>query len=168
MAPWPVCRRRCSCSPPRPWSPGWCCSTPCSVGASTRSAARGRRQSAGFPIRRIQLFIYSFVGVLSGIAGLTYGSLNRQANPFDIVGSELDVIAAVVLGGAQITGGRGSVVGTLLGVFLVVIMNNSLILAGIPSVWQKVVIGVIIIIGTGIPAFQQRRAERRARIALAE
>ena len=113
---------------------------------------------AGYDITRIKVFIYGFVGLLSGLAGLTFGALHRQASPFDIVGSELDVIAAVVIGGTQITGGRGTVGGTLLGVALVVIMNNSLILIGIPSVWQKVVIGLVILLGTGIPAFQDRKA----------
>lgn len=121
-------------------------------------------ERAGFNIRRTQLFIYAFVGLLSGIAGMTYGALNRQANPFDLVGTELDVIAAVVLGGATITGGRGSVIGTLLGVMLIVIINNSLILVGIPSVWQRVVIGAIIIIGTGVSAYQSRRMEQRASV----
>jgi simple sugar transport system permease protein len=118
-------------------------------------------ERAGFNIRRLQLFIYAYVGLLSGVAGMTYGALNRQANPFDLVGSELDVIAAVVLGGAAITGGRGTVIGTLLGVLLIVMINNSLILVGIPSVWQRVVIGAVIIIGTGVSAWQSRNAERR-------
>jgi simple sugar transport system permease protein len=102
--------------------------------------------------------------LLAGIAGMIYGSLNRQANPQDLVGSELSVIAAVVLGGAQISGGRGTVIGTLLGVALVIIMNNSLILVGVPSVWQRVVIGAIILVGTGVPALQAQRAARRAAI----
>lgn len=118
-------------------------------------------ERAGFNVIRIQYFIYSFVGVLSGIAGMTFGALARQANPQDIVGMELNVIAAVVLGGAYLTGGRGTVIGTLLGVALVVIANNSLILIGVPTVWQRVVIGVIILIGTGIPAIQERRAGKR-------
>lgn len=118
-------------------------------------------ERAGFNITAIQFFIYAFVGVLAGIAGIVYGALNRQADAFRLVGSELDVIAAVVLGGAQLTGGRGSVIGTLLGVALVVIMNNSLILVGIPSDWQRVVIGVVILIGVGIPAWQNWQAQRR-------
>jgi simple sugar transport system permease protein len=118
-------------------------------------------ERAGFNVIRIQYFIYSFVGVLSGIAGMTFGALARQANPQDIVGMELNVIAAVVLGGAYLTGGRGTVIGTLLGVALVVIANNSLILIGVPTVWQRVVIGIIILIGTGIPAIQERRAGKR-------
>jgi simple sugar transport system permease protein len=102
------------------------------------------------------------------MGGIVFGSLFRQANPFSIVGSELDIIAAVVLGGALITGGRGTVIGTLLGVFLVTIMNNSLILVGIPSTWQKVVIGLVIIIGTGIPALQNQRARKRLRANIVE
>ncbi len=115
-------------------------------------------ERAGFNVTQIQYFIYGFVGLLSGIAGMTFGALARQANPQDIVGTELNVIAAVVLGGAYLTGGRGTVIGTLLGVVLVVIANNSLILIGVPTVWQRVVIGIIILVGTGIPAIQERRA----------
>lgn len=88
------------------------------------------------------------------------GALIRQANPVDIVGDELNVIAAVVLGGASLTGGRGTVIGSLLGVALVTIMNTSLILVGVPSTWQRVVIGAIILIGTGIPAWQAQRNAR--------
>ncbi len=118
-------------------------------------------ERAGFNITRIQVFIYAFVGLLSGIAGMTFGSLARQANPQDIVGLEMGVIAAVVLGGAQLTGGKGTVVGTVLGVALVTIANNSLILIGVPAVWQRVVIGIIILVGTGIPAVQARRSGTR-------
>jgi simple sugar transport system permease protein len=123
--------------------------------------AREAAERAGFNVTHIQYFIYAFVGLLSGIAGMTFGSLARQANPQDIVGMELNVIAAVVLGGAQLTGGRGTVIGTILGVILVVIANNSLILIGVPTVWQRVVIGIIILIGTGLPAIQARRAGKR-------
>jgi len=127
-------------------------------GVYALGGSREAAERAGFNISRIEYFIYGFVGLLSGVAGMTFGALNRQANPQDIVGSELNVIAAVVLGGAQLTGGRGTVIGTILGVALVVIMNNSLILIGVPSVWQRVVIGLIILIGTGLPALQARRS----------
>lgn len=133
------------------------------LGGSRESAER-----AGFNIPRIEFTIYGLVGLLAGVAGITFGSLMRQANPFSIVGSELDVIAAVVLGGASITGGRGSVIGAILGVLLITVMNNSLILLGIPSDWQKVVVGVVIIIGTALPAIQNRRAERQMNATLAE
>jgi simple sugar transport system permease protein len=123
------------------------------LGGAAEAAER-----AGFNVTRIQYFIYGFVGLLSGIAGMTFGALARQANPQDLVGTELNVIAAVVLGGAYLTGGRGTVIGTLLGVILVVIANSSLILIGVPTVWQRVVIGVIILVGTGIPAIRERQA----------
>ena len=114
-------------------------------------------ERAGFNIPRIQFFIYGLVGFLAGIAGVTHASLIRTANPFDLVGSELTVIAAVVLGGTSITGGRGSVLGTLLGVLLIVVMNNSLILMGVSSYWQKVVIGLIIILSTGSTAYRAKK-----------
>ena len=70
-------------------------------GVYALGGARDAAERAGFNIRRIQYFIYGLVGLLSGFGGMIYGSLNRQANPQDIVGSELNVIAAVVLGGAS-------------------------------------------------------------------
>lgn len=127
------------------------------LGSAPEAAER-----AGFNVTRIQIFIYAFVGFLSGIAGMTFGSLARQANPQDIVGMELNVIAAVVLGGATLTGGRGTVIGTLLGVILVIIANTNLILIGVPTVWQRVVIGVIILVGTGLPAIRERQASKQA------
>lgn len=130
-------------------------------GVYALGGAREAAERAGFNVPRIQYFIYGFVGLLSGVAGMTFGSLARQANPQDIVGMELNVIAAVVLGGAQLTGGRGSVLGSVLGVILVVIASNSLVLIGVPTVWQRVVIGLIILIGTGLPALQARRASQR-------
>jgi len=80
------------------------------------------------------------------------------ANPFDLVGLELSVIAAVVLGGARLTGGYGTLTGTLLGVALIVLVSNSLIVIGIPSTWQSVTIGLLILLGTGLPAWRAKRA----------
>jgi len=115
-------------------------------------------ERAGFNIARLQFFIYGLVGFLSGMAGLTHACMMRNANPFDLVGTELVVIAAVVLGGASITGGRGTVIGTVLGVFLLVTINNRLILLGIPSYWQKVLVGLVIVVSTGITARRNPRA----------
>jgi simple sugar transport system permease protein len=113
-------------------------------------------ERAGFNLSRLRFFIYGLVGCLSGVAGITHASMMRNANPFDLVGTELTVIAAVVLGGASITGGRGTVIGTVLGVLLMVIINNSLILLEIPSYWQRVAVGLIIIASTGIPAWKNK------------
>jgi simple sugar transport system permease protein len=72
------------------------------------------------------------------------------------------VLAAVVLGGARLEGGTGTLTGTLLGVALIVLVSNSLIVLGIPNTFQSIVIGFLILLGTGLPAWQARRAQRRA------
>jgi simple sugar transport system permease protein len=104
----------------------------------------------GFSVRTVILFVFGYAGLLAGLGGILHGALNRQANPSDLVGSELNVIAAVVLGGARITGGTGTVLGTLLGVILIELLTNNLILMGIPSTWQKVVIGAIILVASAV------------------
>lgn len=100
----------------------------------------------GYNLRTVHIFVFGYAGFLSGLAGIVHVSSTRLANPFDLVGSELDVIAAVILGGARITGGSGTVAGTLLGVVLVTLINNVLILAGVPSTWQKVIVGAFIVL----------------------
>ena len=127
------------------------------IGGSAESARR-----IGIPVRRTQFLVYVYVGALAGLAGIVHASLNRIANPFDLVGQELSVIAAVVLGGAGLAGGTGTLTGTLLGVALIVLVSNSLIVLGIPSSFQNIAIGALILIGTGLPAWQARRAARRA------
>lgn len=126
-------------------------------------ALGGDRQAterAGFSVRRIEFFIYTYVGFLAGIAGILHSAHVRNANPFDLVGSELNVIAATVLGGATIGGGRGTVVGTLLGVMLITVMNNSLILLGIPSYWQRFTTGMILLIAVAVPQINAMRSAR--------
>ena len=123
------------------------------IGGDRVSAER-----AGFNITAIQMFIYAFVGLISGIAGMVHTTMMRNSNPVSIIGTEMIIIAAVVLGGARITGGHGTILGTLLGLFLVIIMNNSLILLGISSDWQRFVIGLLILIGTGITAYQSKKS----------
>ena len=127
------------------------------VGGSVESARR-----VGIAVRRTQFFVYVYVGALAGLAGIIHASMARVANPFDLVGLELSVIAAVVLGGARLIGGYGTLTGTLLGVALIVLVRNSLVVLGFPSTWQMVVIGVLILIGTGLPAWQAKRAASRA------
>lgn len=111
----------------------------------------------GYDLRKVHLFVFGYAGALAGAAGILHVCSNRQANPFDLVGAEIDVIAAVVLGGARITGGTGTVTGTLLGVLLVVVINNSLIMAGVPSTWQRVVVGSLILLAGAFFVVRGRR-----------
>ena len=99
----------------------------------------------GINVAAVEIFAYCAAGILAGIAGFLSAAMLRLANPQTLVGSELDVIAAAVLGGAAITGGKGSVIGVFLGVLLIVVTNNSLIVLGIPSTWQKVAIGALLL-----------------------
>jgi len=129
-------------------------------------ALGGDRQAterAGFSVRKIEYFIYCYVGLLAGLAGIIHSAHIRSANPFDLVGSELNVIAATVLGGAIIGGGRGTVHGTLLGVMLITVINNSLILLGIPSYWQRFTTGFVLLIAVTVPQIKGARSARTQR-----
>ena len=112
---------------------------------------------AGFSVRGTTFFIYGLAGALAGFAGLLHGSMIWIANPHDMVGTEIDVIAAVVLGGVSIFGGRGSVVGTMLGVFTLVMLSNSLIVMHIDTTWQRIVIGAIVIVAAGVTSWRDRK-----------
>lgn len=129
------------------------------VGGDEASAQR-----AGFNVFAIHFFIYCFIGALAGIAGITRASMMLNANPTNMLGMEMMAIAAVVLGGARVTGGKGTLLGTMLGVILITIVSNSLILIGIPTYWQRVFTGLIILIGTGVSAYQLKRSKRRLNI----
>lgn len=100
----------------------------------------------GYKVKQVRVFVFAYAGMLAGVAGVLHVSSNRLANPFDLAGTELAVIAAVVLGGARITGGMGTVMGTLMGVFLITLVNNVFILVGIPSSWQTAILGAFILI----------------------
>jgi simple sugar transport system permease protein len=126
------------------------------IGGDAEAARR-----AGFPVVRIQVLLYTLVGVMAAIAGVMHVTLGRNANPQDLVGNELDVIAAVVLGGASVFGGRGSVLGTVLGVLLIQIINNSLILVGVPTAWQRAAVGILLIVGVGIQALAAKRNSKK-------
>jgi simple sugar transport system permease protein len=119
----------------------------------------------GISVKRTQTKIYMLAGGLSGLAGILYISLQRKANPYDLAGSELDVIAAVVLGGASIMGGYGTVFGTVLGVLFINMIKNNLVLLGVSSSWQRAAVGVLLIIGITIQAISENRKQKRQRVA---
>ncbi|MCX6068546.1 MAG: ABC transporter permease [Chloroflexi bacterium] len=115
---------------------------------------------SGFNVKRIMLIMFAMMGFMAAIAGVTQAFLSRNFNPVIFINQPLDVLAAVILGGAAITGGRGTVIGTVLGVLLIQVINRALILVGIPVEWQRLVVGVILILFTSIPAIRERRNRR--------
>jgi len=126
-------------------------------------AIGGNREVAvrsGYNVKGILLTIFLIMGVLSAAGGVLYGLLNRFFGPTVLQGNALDVIAAVILGGASINGGKGSVIGTLLGVTLIQVINRALILCGIPAEWQKLVVGLILVVFISLPALRARKANK--------
>jgi len=127
------------------------------IGGNKEAAKR-----AGINIVGIQFFIYCYVGFLAGIMGVMHISLIRYGNPMYIVGDELSVIAAVVLGGARITGGSGSILGTLLGVAMITILQKNLVLIGLSSYWHQFFIGLIIIAGVSTTYYRNKLISKRS------
>jgi simple sugar transport system permease protein len=120
-------------------------------------ALGNNRESAirsGFNITAIQFFVYCYVGLLAGIMGVVYVSEVRWVNPVDLVGQELTVIAAVVIGGAKLTGGSGTILGTILGVAIVRVLHSTLVLLGLSASWNDFFVGLIIIMSVGITSYQ--------------
>ncbi len=125
------------------------------VGGNPAAAER-----VGFNTRRVLVFVYAFAGAIAGLAGIMHASYQRMSNPFDMVGGELNVIAAVVLGGPRVGGGYGNVIGTVLGVLLITLINNSLVMLRVPTFWQKAVVGFIIIVGTAVQVYRYKKSKR--------
>lgn len=133
------------------------------IGGDVKAAQR-----AGFNVFGILLFIYAFSGCMAGLIGVLRSTMLLAVHPNNLEGMEMTVIAACVLGGVRMTGGKGSVVGAMLGMALLTIVDNSLILLGISTIWQKVFTGAIIIIGTAASAIQTKRNERKLAVKLNE
>lgn len=110
--------------------------------------------NAGFHVKRTKFLLYVFAGMTASLAGVIRACMMQQMHPTNMLGMEMNIIAGVVLGGTAITGGIGTLTGSLLGTFLIVLVENSLILIGVPTVWKNVFVGALIIIGTGISAYQ--------------
>lgn len=115
----------------------------------------------GFNTFKTRLFVYSFMGFISGFAALVHTALVQSAIPNSIVGHELDVIAAVVLGGADIMGGSGSLLGTFLGVALLAMLGNGLTMIGMSSYWNNIMVGLVLLVGVSFSAIQRNFQGRR-------
>jgi simple sugar transport system permease protein len=131
----------------------------------TAYALGGDEESArrlGLGVRRTKASIYLVAGALAGLAGMISVMLSRRGDPYAIVGIELDVIAAVVLGGASIMGGSGTVLGTVLGVVVINLIKNNLILLGVPGTWQRFAVGLLLVLGVTAQALGDRARAKRA------
>ncbi|BDC56571.1 ribose import permease protein RbsC [Bacillus altitudinis] len=101
---------------------------------------------SGIKVPRVKIMIYSLAGFMSALAGAILTSRLNSAQPTAGTSYELDAIAAVVLGGTSLSGGRGRIVGTLIGVLIIGVLNNGMNLLGVSSFYQSVVKGIVILI----------------------
>jgi simple sugar transport system permease protein len=110
---------------------------------------------------KVRLFVYAYMGALAGIAGVVYVSQVKCMYPNALVGDELSVIAAAVIGGTKLSGGQGKLLGAFLGVLIVHLLNNTLIFLGLSSSWNNFFIGALMIVSVSVTAYQERLKNRK-------
>lgn len=127
------------------------------IGSNEESASR-----LGINILRTKLFIYVAVGALAGLMGVMLYSELKHVNPTQtLIGSELMVIAAVVIGGAKLTGGEGTILGTVLGVVTIQLFQQTLVLLGLSTLWSDLFFGSVLLVSLMVMYRRQRIADRR-------
>ncbi|ANY08343.1 ABC transporter permease [Pseudonocardia sp. HH130630-07] len=113
---------------------------------------------SGIDVRRSKVLIYTIGGLFTGLAGVLISARLGSAQPGTGTGYELQAIAAVVIGGTSLSGGRGSVVGTLIGALIISVLNNGLQIMSIPQEWQNVILGVVIVLAVYADQARRRRS----------
>lgn len=107
---------------------------------------------SGISTDRVKIYCFMLSGVLAGLASLLFAAQAHAARPDFADGLELDVIAAVILGGTSLFGGRGTIIGTFIGSLIIGVLNNGLVIIGVSSSWQIAVKGLIIILAVAFAA----------------
>ncbi|HQU68080.1 MAG TPA: ABC transporter permease [Albidovulum sp.] len=130
------------------------------VGGNERGAAL-----SGVKVNRVKVFVYMFSGFCAALVGIIIASQLQAAHPATGETFELNAIAAAVLGGTSMSGGRGRIGGTIVGAFVIGILSDGLIMMGVSSFWQTVIKGVVIVLAVVIDQAQSRL---QARVALAQ
>jgi len=122
------------------------------IGGNERAATL-----SGLSVNRIKLLVYTLGGMLCGVAGLLSTARLDSATPNAGMGSELDSIAAVVIGGTSLNGGRGTILGTVLGCLIIGVLNNGLVLLEVSPFWQQVIKGLVIWAAVAIDQLGQKK-----------
>jgi simple sugar transport system permease protein len=125
------------------------------IGGNETSAER-----AGYNVKRVKFWLYVAVGATCGFIGMIRVCMARQSIPKALVGQEMTIIPAVILGGASIFGGEGTVFGTICAVGIITVVSNSMLLIGIDSYWQDFFNGIVILVGVTVSAIQAKRRNK--------
>jgi ribose/xylose/arabinose/galactoside ABC-type transport system permease subunit len=110
----------------------------------------------GVPVPRVTVITYGIAGALAGVAGILEFSTLTVGDPTDSIGLELEVIAAVVIGGGSLSGGQGSVAGAMVGALLLTVIKTGCVHVGLPNWVQEILTGCIIVVAMGIDRLRQR------------
>jgi ribose transport system permease protein len=121
------------------------------VGSNAKAA-----RLSGIDVERLQILGFTVMGLIAGVAGLAFAARVDTAVSAAGVGMELRVITAVILGGASLTGGKGSIAGALVGVLFMALISNILIIARVSSYWQGIVVGGILVLAVAFDSYQTR------------
>ncbi len=105
---------------------------------------------SGVPVKKVKRLVYAISGLMASIGGVLITSRLNSAQPNAGMSYELDAIAAIVIGGTSLSGGKGTVMGTVLGVLLIGVLNNGLVLLNVSPFWQQVVKGLVILLAVVI------------------
>jgi erythritol transport system permease protein len=127
------------------------------VGGNERAA-----MLSGVKVNQIKFFVYMFSGLCASIVGLIISSQLVASHPMTGESFELNAIAAAVLGGTSMSGGRGKIGGTIIGAFVIGILSDGLVMMGVSAFWQTVIKGLVIIAAVVVDQFQQRMQQRMA------
>lgn len=138
------------------WVMGWTV-----FGRSVYAIGGNARASrlAGLSVRRVQMIVYVISGFSAALGGVVLASQFNAAAPQAAAGIELSVVAAVILGGTSLNGGKGTVVGTLLGVLIMGTLNNGLNVLSVSSYWQDVARGSVLLLAVGLDQLRLRFAK---------
>lgn len=126
------------------------------VGSNTDAA-----RISGINVANVKVYVYTIMGLLSGLCGALATSIYASAQPSMQKGKEMDVIAACVIGGVSMSGGKGSVLGALLGALILAVIGKALPLVGIDAIWQNTIKGVLIVAVIILNVITQRMLDRQ-------
>ena len=123
-------------------------------------AIGGNREAArlaGVPVNLIEILVYALMGLVTAIGGLIMITRIDSTQATIGTGIEIHIIAAVIIGGTSLFGGRGTIYGTVLGAILLSMMTNALVIAGVDNFWQLVIMGIIVLLAVAINNLRERR-----------